>query len=367
MEVTTPYMTTSEPKTNTLILAIESSCDETAASVLVGDIQSKTPKFDLRSQVVHSQIPLHRKYGGVVPEMAARAHVEHILPVVEKALTDAKVQLKDLSYIAVTGGPGLIPSLIVGVEFAKTLSYATGIPLLRINHMEGHLYSAFGAKSKVKGQRSKLSFPIIALIVSGGHTMLVHLKDYTDYKVIGNTVDDAAGEAFDKVAKLLKLPYPGGPEISKLAAEIESTEIKFPRPMLNQKNFDFSFSGLKTAVVNYVTQHYGTKKLSIKQKREVAKAFQDAVVDVLIQKTMRAAEKYGAKTIALSGGVAANKKLRGDLEAVAKTKQMQFFMPDFSLCTDNAGMIAIAAYFRLRAGLKPIPFSKLKADSSWEL
>ncbi len=354
-------MTNKPPKADTLILAIESSCDETAAAVLRGRVNRKQPDFKILSSVIHSQIPLHRKYGGVVPEMAARAHVEHILPVIEKALADAKTKLADLSYIAVTGGPGLIPSLIVGVEFAKTLSYTTGIPLLRINHMEGHLYSAFA------DTKAKLTFPVISLVVSGGHTMLVYLKDYEHYKVIGATVDDAAGEAFDKVAKLMKLPYPGGPEISKLAEQVETTEIKFPRPMLNQKNFDFSFSGLKTAVVYYIKETYGEKPLSVKQKREVAKAFQDAVVDVLVQKTMRAAEKYNAETMALSGGVAANRKLRADLEHAATANKMRFTMPEFWLCTDNAAMIAIAAYFYLRAGKKPSPFQKVKADSSWEL
>jgi N6-L-threonylcarbamoyladenine synthase len=227
--------------------------------------------------------------------------------------------------------------------------------------MEGHLYSAFSAT------RGKVVFPLVGLIVSGGHTMLMNLKDYTHYKVIGSTVDDAAGEAFDKVAKLMKLPYPGGPVISKLAAQATSSPVVFPRPMLNQKNFDFSFSGLKTAVLNYVKNTNGDKPLSLKQKREIAKAFEDAAIDVLVQKTMRAAEKYKAKTVTLSGGVAANKKLRAHLEHAAKERKIQFSVPPFSLCTDNAAMIAIAAYFNLRGGKKPTPYNKVKADSSWEL
>ncbi len=271
-----------------------------------------------------------------------------------------------VNYIAVTAGPGLIPSLIVGVEFANALSYATSSPLLEINPIAGHRYSAFGtANSKSEIRNPK--FPLIALIVSGGHTMLMHLKDYSHYKVIGSTVDDAAGEAFDKVAKLMKLPYPGGPVISKLAEQTPSSPVKFPRPMLNQKNFDFSFSGLKTAVLNYVKNTNGDKPLSIKQKREIAKAFEEAAVDVLVQKTLRAAAKYKAKTITLSGGVAANRKLRNDLAAAATSNKMQFIVPDYSLCTDNAAMIAIAAYFNLRGGKKPTPCHKVKADSSWEL
>src|SRR6185503_5806777 len=220
----------------------------------------------------------------------------------------------EVDYIAVTAGPGLVPALVVGVEFAKTLSHTLKIPLMKINHMEGHLFSSFGTqvksvKSKVESRSTKISFPMISLVVSGGHTMIVLQNAETKYKVIGSTVDDAAGEAFDKVAKLLGLPYPGGPEISKLADSVTSTPIIFPRPMLNQKNFDFSFSGLKTAVLNYV-KNQKLKVESQKLKEEVAKAFQDAVVDVLVKKTLRAADKHKAKTIALTGGVAANKELR---------------------------------------------------------
>ena len=339
------------------ILAIESSTDETAACVLTGDISARQPKFNILSSVVRSQILLHRKYGGVVPELAAREHIKHIEPVVKKALADVNLQLSDLDYIAVTAGPGLVPALVVGVEFAKTISNALGIPLLPINHMEGHMYSAFGGESPI----ANIKYPIISLIVSGGHTMLVLMKDEKNYKVIGSTVDDASGEAFDKVARLLGLPYPGGPEISKLAETTKSTSVKFPRPMLNQKNFDFSFSGLKTAVVNYVKDHPKYNKA------EIAKDFQDAVVDVLVQKTTRAAIAHKAKTITLTGGVAANKELRKKLQDASSGLRVQFIVPPFSLCTDNAGMIAIAAYLKLKNGMKPVPVSKVKADPAWEI
>lgn len=340
------------------ILAIETSCDETAASVLEGDITSNKPSFAIKSSVIKSQIPLHRKTGGVVPEVAARAHLQNILPVTTLALEKAGHKLSDLDYIAVTSGPGLVVSLVVGVEFAKGLAYSAGVPLLPTNHMAGHLYSAFG------GTGGAVKFPALAVVVSGGHTMLMVMKDYHNYKVIGRTVDDAVGEAFDKVARLLGLPYPGGPEISKLALE-GSAKIPFPRPMLNQKNYDFSFSGLKTAVLNHVKSLPG--KLSRRQKADIAASFEDAAVDVLVQKAVRAAKEYQCKTIALAGGVAANQLLRMRLKDAAAREKANFSMPPFELCTDNAAMIAIAAYFNLRAGAKPKRPSAVKADPAWEL
>ena len=226
------------------ILALETSCDETAGAILQGTLEGK-PHFKILSSVVKSQIAIHKKTGGVVPEVAARAHMQNIMPVTEKTLQDAQMTLADIDYIAVTSGPGLVVSLVVGTEFAKGLSLATGKPLLPTNHMAGHLYSAF-AQAPAKTQ-----FPVLSIIVSGGHTMFILMKDYKNYKVIGNTVDDAAGEAFDKVARLLKLPYPGGPEISKLAQQ-GKTDINFPRPMMHESHFNFSFSGLKTAVLYYI-------------------------------------------------------------------------------------------------------------------
>jgi N6-L-threonylcarbamoyladenine synthase len=246
-----------------IILAIETSCDETAAAVLEMRDDDISPKITTLSSVIKSQISIHKSFGGVVPEAAARAHVKNILPVVKKALADANVDdllgransqqtsIHDIDYIAVTTGPGLIPSLIVGVEFAKALSLGSGKPIIPVNHMLGHLYSPFGRiNSKFEIRNS--FFPQVSLVVSGGHTMLVLMKDIKNYKVLGQTVDDAAGEAFDKVAKLLNLPYPGGPEVSKLARDGNSSVINFPRPMINSKNYNFSFSGLKTAVLYYV-------------------------------------------------------------------------------------------------------------------
>ena len=375
-----------------VILAIETSCDETAAAVLEiiphptlsrkgrgGNAQ--WPEIATLSSVVRSQIKLHSKMGGVVPEVAARAHVKNIRPVVEAALKASSYKLEAISYIAVTAGPGLIPSLIVGVEFAKALSLATGIPLLPTNHMLGHLYSPFGrVKSKIQisndeshpegcllGQPQKAAFfPMIALIVSGGHTMIVLMENEKNYRVLGQTVDDAAGEAFDKVAKLLGLPYPGGPEVSRLALSGNPEAIKFPRPMLNNKNYNFSFSGLKTAVLYYVKD----KGLGIKDKNivnDICASFQAAAVDVLVQKTMRAAKEFKAKSVSLSGGVSANRLLRSELEAMSYKLKANFFVPPFNLCTDNAEMIGIAAAFALHNGKKPVPYKKVKADSNMEL
>jgi N6-L-threonylcarbamoyladenine synthase len=310
--------------------------------------------FQFLSSVVKSQIAIHKKSGGVIPEVAARNHVKNILPVVNATLRQAKLKLNEVDYIAVTSGPGLVVSLIVGVEFAKGLSMATGTDMIPTNHMEGHLYSAFG------GSSSKAMFPILAMIVSGGHTMLVVMKDYKHYKVIGSTVDDAAGEAFDKIAKLMGLPYPGGPEISKLA-EQGNPNFEFPRPMLYHKNYDFSFSGLKTSVRNFMTTNPKTKKA------DIARAFEDAVVDVLVKKAMRAVDQYKCKTVSLSGGVAANKKLRSTLAEESEKRNLKFIVPDFELCTDNAQMIALAAYFNLRNGYKPVSYEKVKADPNWEI
>lgn len=339
------------------ILAIETSCDETAASVLTGNLKGK-PNFQIKSSIVKSQIAIHKRTGGVVPEVAARAHMQNIKPVVDKALTHAKLKLSDINYIAVTSGPGLVVSLIVGTEFAKGLAVAGNIPLLPTNHMEGHLYSAFAKKPE------SVKFPVLSIIVSGGHTMLVVMKDFKNYKVIGSTVDDAAGEAFDKVARLLKLPYPGGPEISKLAKR-GKTDVNFPRPMIGSKNFDFSFSGLKTAVLYYMDK-LGSP-ISLQQKADIALSFEAAVVDVLTQKALRACMKYKCKTISLSGGVAANRPLRESLEKISKDNNLKFTVPDFELCTDNAQMIAIAAYFNLRAGQKPQKPSTVSANPAWEI
>jgi N6-L-threonylcarbamoyladenine synthase len=339
------------------ILAIETSCDETAAAVLeVADDEIKT-----LSSVVKSQIKLHSKMGGVVPEAAARAHVKYIRPVVKKALQTTHCSLLTIHYLAVTQGPGLLPSLMVGVEFAKALSYATNIPIIPVNHMAGHLYSPFG---KLKAKSYKLTasmFPMISLIVSGGHTMIVLMKNTKEYKVLGQTVDDAAGEAFDKVAKMLKLPYPGGPEVSKLAADGNPEAINFPRPMINNKDYNFSFSGLKTAVLYYLRDN---PKAS---KADLCASFQAAAVDVLVTKTMRAVKEFKAKSVSLSGGVAANGSLREQLIFNCKLLNVNFIVPPINLCTDNAEMIGMTAGFMLNNGFKPKTYKHLTANPNLTL
>jgi tRNA N6-adenosine threonylcarbamoyltransferase len=347
-------------KKNEIILAIESSCDETAAAVVAGNIRGSKPEFRILSSVIKSQIAIHQKTGGVVPEVAARAHIQNILPVTRKALNDAGVKLADLNYIAVTSGPGLVVSLIVGVEFAKGLSLATGLPLVPTNHMAGHLYSAFTAAPE------KVNFPVLSIVVSGGHTMLILMEDYHHFRVIGETVDDAAGEAFDKVARLLTTEgqYRGGPQVSKLAKR-GKTDLKFTRPMLHADNFKFSFSGLKTAVLYYMDKL--VKPISPQQKADIAMSFERAVADVLVTKAMRAAKNYGCKTVSLSGGVAANTHLRKTLAVACREAKLALNIPPFELCTDNAQMIAIAAYFKLRGGSQPVSPARVKANPHWEL
>lgn len=357
-----------------LILGIETSCDETAAAVLRGTGKNRV---GILSSVISSQIKTHAKTGGVVPEVAARMHVEKIIFVIKQALKDAKIKLADINAVAVTAGPGLVTSLMVGIDTAKALSLALNIPVIPINHMEAHVFSSFitypsseaPAKSRKKsnikfstGSNNNI-FPALSLVVSGGHTELVLINDWLDYKKIGATVDDAAGEAFDKIAKLLGLPYPGGPALSLLAKKGKPV-IDFPRPMINSKNFNFSFSGLKTAVLYYLRDHQ-TKK------SDVAASAQQSIIDVLISKTIRAAKKYKVKTISLGGGVAANKKLRAEMKRAIKTNSLdsKFLIPDFTLCTDNAVMIAFVGY--LRAIKKARPRKKTRtqilADANWEL
>ncbi len=393
-----------------LILAIETSCDETAAAVLkvswekqpnkvlpltarplfstklsqpelassgkarttasrsksdgFDSMDSDWPRIETLSSVVKSQISLHSKYGGVVPEVAARAHVKYIRPVVEQALLASHFPLSTIDYIAVTAGPGLLPSLIIGVEFAKTLAFAAKKPILPVNHMLGHLYSPF-SQLQTTNYRLPTVFPLIALIVSGGHTILVLMEDSKNYRVLGETVDDAAGEAFDKVAKLLGLPYPGGPEVSKLAAQAQRP-VRFPRPMINSKDYNFSFAGLKTAVLYYV-QSLKTKRLELSAKANICAGFQEAAVDVLVNKTLRAAKEFGAKSISLSGGVSANKALREKLQVASGKLQVKFFVPPFNLCTDNAEMIGLAAAFQLANAAKPKTFRSIKPDPNLSL
>jgi N6-L-threonylcarbamoyladenine synthase len=316
-----------------LILGIDTSCDDTSASV----VENGTT---ILSNSISNQSEIHRKYGGIVPELASRKHIEMIWPVVDEALTTAGIQWKDLSGIAVCYGPGLIGSLLVGCSFAKALCYSTGIPLIAVNHLEGHVFSAFLEKSS-------LSFPFISLIVSGGHTCLYQVDDFGAYRELGRTRDDAAGEAYDKVSKLLGLGYPGGPVIDQLAAKGNPKAIAFPRAYLPD-SLDFSFSGLKTAVLNFVKEH-GTENIE-QRKHDIAASFQAAVVDVLVRKTEWAIKKMHIRRVTLSGGVAANSELRKRIKEMGQEREVELFMPSVSLSTDNAAMIAAAGYYHLKKG-----------------
>ena len=318
-------------KGRTTILAIETSCDETAAAVLT----VAGGRFDLRANVVASQIAIHRRYGGVVPEVAARNHVGVLLPVIDEALKKARLTPRQIDRIAVTSGPGLVTSLLVGIETARTLSYLWHKPIVPVNHIKAHLYVNWLHNAPIR-------FPAIGLVVSGGHTELILIKSATNFKKIGQTVDDAAGEAFDKVGKLLGLGYPGGPEVSRRAHKGNASAFDFPRPMEKSGDLRFSFSGLKTAVL-YASQK--VTRLNTQTINNICAAFQQAVFDVLVAKTMDAAFRHKAKTILLAGGVAANTLLRDTLKAQTAKHRYLFLMPEHSWSTDNAAMIAIAGYF----------------------
>ena len=313
-----------------LVLAIESSCDETAAAVVEdGRI--------IKSNIISSQIDIHKKWGGVVPEVASRAHLEIISNVVDDALKEARVTLDEIDLIGATRGPGLIGSLLVGLSYAKGLAYSNNIPFVGANHMEGHISANY--------LETDLKPPYISLVVSGGHTYLIHVKDYSEYEVVGRTRDDAAGEAYDKVSRTLGLGYPGGPAIDKLAKEGSPT-IDFPRVTISDDTYDFSFSGLKTAVLNYLNSV--RMKCKEPDKADVARSFQDAVVDVLVEKTMRLSDELGIKTIAISGGVSANDELRHRFSELEKTRGIKTYFPSKILSTDNAAMIAAASFYQYK-------------------
>lgn len=371
------------------ILAIETSCDETSAAIIKAESCNlkKFVKLEILSNVINSQVKLHAKYGGVYPELASREHIKNILPVVEKALSYKAISHKftkltaydlrlitDFDAIAVTTGPGLIGSLLPGVNTAKTLSYVFNKPIYGVNHLEGHIYANFIGVPTI-GHKA-IKFPLIALIVSGGHTSLIYMKNHLDYKIIGETLDDAAGEAFDKVATLLGLGYPGGPVISALSHKVTSlkkltsygirhTALKFPRPMIDSDDFNFSFSGLKTSVLYTVKKL--PKPLSPKTKAQICKEFQDAVVETLVSKTIKATKKYKAKSVLLCGGVASNDNLRKMLHVTCYKLHVDFFVPEKNLCTDNAAMIGIAAAYKIALGKKPTPWYDINADSNLKL
>lgn len=319
-----------------LIMGIETSCDETAAAIVEDGKK-------IISNVVASQISIHQKYGGVVPEIASRKHMEYIIPVIDKALDESEKKITDLSAIAVTYGPGLIGSLLVGLSVAKAMAYAQNIPLIGINHLEAHIYANFLEHTEIKP-------PFICLIVSGGHTSLVCIRNFREYKLLGQTKDDAAGEVFDKIAKVLDLGYPGGPITERLAKRGDPSSIKFPRPILNDKSYDFSFSGLKTAVIYYI------KELKEENKNipvsDILASFQQAVIDVLVKKTIKAALNFKTKQIILAGGVAANNSLRREIKEKADLLNIKVFCPSIFLCTDNAAMVASAGYYKFKENKK---------------
>lgn len=318
------------------ILGIETSCDETAAAVVVNG-------RDVRSNVISSQVPLHTLYGGVVPEIASRKHVEKINQVIEAALKEASVTLDDVDAIAVTYGPGLVGALLVGVSAAKAVSYARNIPLVGVHHIEGHISANYI-------DNKELEPPFICLVASGGHSHLVKVSDYGKYEILGRTRDDAAGEAFDKVARAIGLGYPGGPKIDALSREGDASAIEFPKARLQDSPYDFSFSGLKSAVLNYLNQ-CEMKGQEI-NKADVAASFQKAVVDVLTEHTICAARNMGMKHVAVAGGVASNSALRETLRQACIQEDMQFYYPSPVLCTDNAAMIGAAGYYEYIHGTR---------------
>ncbi|WP_188804561.1 tRNA (adenosine(37)-N6)-threonylcarbamoyltransferase complex transferase subunit TsaD [Sporolactobacillus putidus] len=318
----------------TMILGIETSCDETAAAVVENGTK-------ILANAVASQIDIHRRFGGVVPEVASRHHVDQITIVCEEAMRESGISWGDLDAIAVTQGPGLIGALLVGVNAAKALAFAHGIPLVPVHHITGHIY----ANRFVH----ELQFPLIALVVSGGHTELVFMKAHGSYQVIGTTRDDAAGEAFDKVARTLGLPYPGGPEIDRLAKQGKAS-IDFPRAWLEEGSLDFSFSGLKSAVINYI--HNERQRGREISKADVAASFQVSVAEVLVKKTMLAAGRYDIRQLLVAGGVSANSRVRKEMTAAAETRGIPLVIPPLRLCTDNAAMIAASGTIGFLKGMR---------------
>lgn len=315
---------------NIITLAIETSCDETSIAILENG-------RNLLANIISTQIPIHQNYGGVVPEIASRKHIVNIMPVLKEALDEAKITLNDIDQIAVTYGPGLVGALLVGVSAAKALAFSLDVPLIGVNHLEGHIFANLLTHKDLKP-------PFVSLVVSGGHTSLVEVRDYNKFYLIGQTRDDAAGEAFDKVARVMGLPYPGGPHIDKLAQKGNKDAIDFPKALCNKGNYDFSFSGLKSAVLNYL-HNMEQKKLPI-NKEDVAASFQKTVIDILVFKAIEALKETKLTKLVLAGGVAANSQLEEKLKVKCKELGYEFFYPSKILCTDNAAMIACRGYYQ---------------------
>jgi len=394
------------------ILAIETSCDETAISIIEAKGGSKKTEIKILSNIVLSQVKLHAQYGGVFPNLAKREHAKNLIPVLKESLKKANllqtkkitetedknrakienllqrepdmaslfldfiptISTPKIDIIVVTHGPGLEPALWVGVNFAKALSLIWNKPLIPVNHMEGHIFAGMIRKSGAKKYKvPNIKFPAITLLISGGHTEIVLMKDFLKYKIIGQTRDDASGEAFDKVARMLSLPYPGGPEVSRLAekykSENKTLDIKLPRPMIDSKDFDFSFSGLKTSVL-YLLQKLEREKIEVDQKikEEICYEFEEAVTEVLVKKTIKATEKYKGKAVILGGGVSANKRIRQSSKKKIKETllDVELYLPDTSLTGDNALMIAIAGYFKYLKTPKKV-YKNIKAEGNLRL
>lgn len=335
-----------------LILGIESSCDETGIALYSTDAGGA-----LLAHALHSQILMHREYGGVVPELASHDHIRRTVPLLRKVMADSGHSLKDLDAVAYTQGPGLAGALLVGAAFAEGLAASLGIPTVPVHHLEGHLLSPLLSSRPPK-------FPFVALLVSGGHSQLMRVTGVGEYQLLGETLDDASGEAFDKTAKLLGLPYPGGPALAELAERGRPDVVKLPRPMLHSGDLDFSFSGLKTAVLTKVRE---IGEPDEQQRADIARGFQDAIVEVLVKKSMRAIKESGLTQLVVAGGVGANRELRRQLDAHASKARIAVFYPELEFCTDNGAMIALAGALRFQAGVSIKPAGAFAVRPRWPL
>ncbi len=337
-----------------LVLGIESSCDETGVALYA------TGEGRLLAHALHTQVAMHRDYGGVVPELASRDHIRRVVPLLRRALADSGRSLAEVGAVAYTQGPGLAGALLVGASFAEALATALGVPTVPVHHLEGHLLSPLLSKTPPR-------FPFVALLVSGGHTQLMRVAGIGDYALLGETLDDAAGEAFDKTAKLLGLGYPGGPALAALAERGRPDVHRLPRPMLGSGDLDFSFSGLKTAVLVLARQLAGGGVLDAQQQADLARAFQDAIVEVLVRKSLCAVKECGLRQLVVAGGVGANRELRRQLDARAARARVSVFYPELEFCTDNGAMIALAGALRLQAGATAKPAGAFAVRPRWPL